>query len=499
MKNTGNTCNILIVDDIQENLSALERQLRKPGRKFLRACSGPEALEILKNHDISLIIMDIKMPGMDGWETAGHIKKDKNLEDIPILFITAEYIANEFIQCGFKIGAVDYITKPFEPFLLKCKVDVFLRLSMQQKAIEESRKRYQALFEQSNDSIIVHDTKGTIVEVNSRTLEFMGYDREEMCGMNILMLKPEWARSFVDDGLPRVLESGSSRFETIVMNKNGTIIEVEISASLLDREKGYIQAIARDITERKHVEKALLRAKEIAEEANKDKSQFLTNINHEIRTPMNGIVGVLGLLADTDLNEEQREYLGLLQESTQSMLKLINDLFRFAKVDSGNMLSLKTTMSLTQVLKTCHDNLLHQAEKKGLELLWGAAPKLPDRLFGDPEIIRQIIFILVGNAVKFTEKGRIIFHVKEKDRDKNSVLLHFYVKDSGVGIPEDKLDAIFNKFVQADGSNTRKFGGLGLGLSICRQLVKLTDGNLWAESEEGKGSTFHFTARFGLE
>lgn len=163
------------------------------------------------------------------------------------------------------------------------------------------------------------------------------------------------------------------------------------------------------------------------------------------------------------------------------------------------MLSLKTTMSLTQVLKTCYDNLSNQADKKGLELVWGSDRKLPDRLFGDPEIIRQIIITLVGNAVKFTENGRIIFQVKEKERDRSSILLHFSVKDSGVGIPEDKMDVIFNKFVQADGSYTRKFGGLGLGLSICSQLVKMIDGDLWAESEEGKGSTFHFTARFGLE
>lgn len=501
MNNTSpdNMCNILIVDDIKENLSTLERQLRKPGRKFIRASSGSEALEILENHDISLIIMDIKMPGMDGWETTANIKKNKDLGDVPVLFISAEYISDEFIQRGFSIGAVDYITKPFEPFLLQCKVDVFLRLSLQQKALDENRKKYRDLFEQSNDAIIIHDIEGIILDVNSRTVEMTGYDREELCRMNMLMLKPEWARSFAKEETPRILEKGHSRFETVIMNKNGTIIDIETSASLLDKEKGLIQAMARDITERKQAEKSLIEAKEIAEEANKAKSEFLTNMNHEIRTPMNGIVGMLALLADSNLNEEQREYLKLLQESTQSMLKLVNDLFRFAKMDSGNMVLSKTIMSLYQVLRACYDNLSPQAEKKGLELLWKPDMKLPDRLFGDPEIIRQIIVILVGNAVKFTEKGRIIFLVEEKERDNNSIILHFSITDSGVGIPRDKIDVIFRRFVQADGSHTRKFGGMGLGLSICKQLVKMTDGDLWAESEEGKGSTFHFTARFGLE
>ena len=165
---TSRIYNILIVDDIEENLSSLERQLRKPGRRFIRASSGIEAMEKLENEEVCLIIMDIKMPNMNGFETARQIKLKDNLSDIPILFITAVYLTDDFIMHGYGLGAVDYITKPVEPYLLKSKVDVFLRLHQQKRDLEEKEKKYRTLFEQSNDAVIIHNGKGQILDVNRR-------------------------------------------------------------------------------------------------------------------------------------------------------------------------------------------------------------------------------------------------------------------------------------------------------------------------------------------
>ncbi|NLA74610.1 MAG: PAS domain S-box protein [Deltaproteobacteria bacterium] len=490
---------ILIVDDINENLSALERQLKKPDRIFIKSASGKEALTILAHEDISLIILDIKMPDMDGWEVAKRMKASNHLKNIPILFITAEYLSDEFIQKGFEIGAVDYITKPIEPFLLQSKVDVFIRLYAQQLELEEKEKRYIALFNQANDPILVHDREGNIQDANRRAIELTGYSHDELIQMNVLDLKPKWLAFFEDKGLPLILEKGSACFETEMMSKNGTIIETEISANIVNYPKeGIIQSVVRDITERKRTEQALIIAKEMAEEANRVKSEFLANMNHEIRTPMNGIVGILSLLADTPLNDEQREYLALLQESTGGLLRLVNDLFRFSKIESGSLVIEKSLMSLQQVISTCIGYYMPQAKAKGLDLAWEADSSIPERLIGDPEIIRQIILNLVGNAIKFTGRGSVHLKVAVENIKGKDVILHFKVEDTGIGIPESKMNIIFREFTQADGSSTRKYGGTGIGLSICSQLVKMLDGELWAQSNEGKGSSFRFTARLQI-
>jgi PAS domain S-box-containing protein len=496
---TNRKFKILIVDDINENLSALERQLKKPDRVFIKSTSGEEALRILDQEEISLIILDIKMPDMDGWEVAGRMKSSERLKNIPILFITAEYISDEFIQKGFEMGAVDYITKPIEPFLVQCKVDVFLKLYRQQLELEEKEKRYIDLFNKANDPILFHDKEGKIIDVNRRSVELTGYSRDELLRMNILDLKPGWKTAFEENGLPVLLEKGSASFETEIMKKNGTIIEVEISANMVNYpQEGAIQALARDITERKRTEQALTIAKEMAEEANRVKSEFLANMNHEIRTPMNGIVGILGLLADTNLDAEQREYLALLQESTGGLLRLVNDLFRFSKIESGNMIIEKALMSLKQVISACIDFYRPQATAKALKLTWEADSNIPQRLEGDPEIIRQIILNLVGNAIKFTGKGSVHLSAGVESLKEKDVIVHFRIEDTGIGIPEDKMTIIFRDFTQADGSSTRKYGGTGIGLSICSQLVKMLEGELWAESTEGKGSIFHFTARLKI-
>ncbi len=496
---TSRIYNILIVDDIEENLSSLERQLRKPGRRFIRASSGIEAMEKLENEEVCLIIMDIKMPNMNGFETARQIKLKDNLSDIPILFITAVYLTDDFIMHGYGVGAVDYITKPVEPYLLKSKVDVFLRLHQQKRDLEEKEKKYRTLFEQSNDAVIIHNGKGQILDVNRRAEELLGYNRDQLCRMDLSMIKPDWARGMVKSDLEQVIDNGHVRLETVFIRENGAIIDAEISSSLIEIENKVIQCIARDITDRKRVEKALLRAKEEAEAASRVKSQFLSNMNHEIRTPVNGIMGMLSLLSDSDLNEEQKEYLDLAQISARTLLKLINDILDFSRMESGQVVPENGRMSLSRVVQSSLSQLMSQAGNKGLTLSLHLDPDVPDFLLGDPGIIRQILLNLVENAIKFTERGQVQFQVEVNERNDNNLLLHFTVTDTGIGVPEGKIDDIFSAFTQADGSITRKHSGAGLGLSICSELVKMMGGRIWADSEEGKGSTFHFTARFGME
>ena len=497
MVNTDNRMyKILIVDDMEENLTLLQDQLNKSDRIFLKATSGKEALDILeKETDISLAILDIQMPGIEGWEVAAKMKANDKLKNIPILFMTAEFLTNEFIEKGFKIGAVDYITKPAKLFLLQCKVDAFLRLHAQQLELEEKEQRYLDLFNHANDTIIIHDYQGNIINANRKASELTGYTYDELMNMNLIALKPESLPNR-DNIFNNIINKGSDTFESELLKKNGTIIEIEVSANLANYHgKGLIQSFIRDITDRKRAERALIAAKEMAEEASRIKSEFLANMNHEIRTPMNGIVGILGLLIDTDLDDEQTEYMNLLQESTEGLLRLVNDLFRFSKLESGGMEVEKVMLDLNRVVSACMDYVSPQVKEKGLEFNGAIDERIPRRIIGDPEIIRQMILNLLGNAIKFTEKGSISLRVKQEQVKEKEILLHFEVEDTGIGIPEDKMKIIFKDFTQGDGSSTRRYGGTGLGLSICSQLVKLLEGEIWAESVEGKGSTFHFTAK----
>ncbi|MCB0192659.1 MAG: response regulator [Anaerolineae bacterium] len=363
---------------------------------------------------------------------------------------------------------------------------------------ELSEKRASLLsqaVENSPSLAMITDSKGCIEYVNPKFTELTGYNVAEVTGKNAAELGNQSHES--EQEMWRTLaEGGVWRGMFLNKKKNGEPYwELASIASIKDSHGQIIHYIkvSEDITDRKAMEDALRQAKEAAEAASQAKSEFLANMSHEIRTPMNGVIGMTELALSTHLTSEQRDYLTTVQSSAEALLSLLNDILDLSKIEAGRLKLERIGFNLWETVEKTVDLLVPRALEKQLELILNIDPDVPLGAEGDPLRIRQVLVNLIGNAIKFTDQGEIVVRVQKHTENGQTVILQCSVTDTGVGIPANKLEPIFESFSQADNSITRQFGGTGLGLTISKQLVQMMGGDIWVESQVGQGSTFYFT------
>ena len=491
-------------------------------------------------------LLGVDRDALIGYAFSKHVAK----EDVPVFLEHVRKCAVERIEaaCEIRLALAGDAAKTVElqslPIADPAQAGTFCKTAMvdvtqrkrdeeaarrSEDALRDNEARHRAILETTVDGILTIDDRGIIESVNPAMVRLFGFTAAEMIGSNVKMLMPSPDRERHDSYLGNYLRTGERKIigigrEVIGRRKDGATFPMDLSISeVIIGGRRMFTGLVHDVTERKRAEEALRRsqeeleirvrqrtaelaraneelsqAKQSAEAASCAKSLFLANMSHEIRTPMNAIIGMTELLLDTQLASRQRDFLKIVAESGEALLRLINDILDFSKIEAGKIVLDRGNFDLDEHLGDTMRALAIRAHGKGLELACRIRPETPTFLCGDAARLRQIVVNLVGNAVKFTEAGEVVLEVWPETAGGEEIELHFAVRDTGIGVPAEKQKVIFETFEQADSTPSRRFGGTGLGLAISSRLVELMGGRIWVESEVGRGSTFHFTARFSL-
>lgn len=514
--------NILLVDDHPEGLTALEAVLQRPQYNLIKAHSGEEALGKILAYEFAVILMDVQMPGMDGFETVSLIKQREKSRDIPVIFITAINKETAYIHKGYESGAVDYIFKPFEPIVLSAKVGVLVDLYTKTRLLREQNERlhqsevrerarqlatlqlesfnrYRHLADAIPQIIWKFHPSGTLEYCNRLWCEYSGLTLEQSSGMG-------WQSVVHPDDLPELLvKCDEARSHGLTLETELRLLRQSdnsyrwhmfrgVPEFQMTGEVGSWIVTNTDIEDRKIIERDLIRAKEESLAASEAKSAFLANMSHEIRTPLGIVLGFAELLADPTMPiEERRNCLGTVKKNGELLSRLIGDVLDLSKVEAGHLQIETTQVSLPDFLGMAMQSFRHQASDKGILLSMKLDTPIPVTIESDPMRLRQILFNIVGNAIKFTHAGKVEVNVRLEGE-----LLRITVSDEGVGITPAQAMKLFQPFIQADNSTTRKFGGTGLGLSLARKLARKMGGDVvLGESAPNRGSTFEITVGTG--
>lgn len=495
---------ILVVDDTESNIDILVELLGD--YDVAVATDGVSALEIVNEQEIDLVLLDIAMPDMDGYEVCRHIRQDHSSAELPVIFITAA-TDEKSIEAAFEAGGNDYITKPFKPSELLARIRRELtlkdlirnledRVRERTLQIEHERKLVTTIVDTANSIIAVIEPDGTMSRINRYGEEFTGYSQNEICAEPYFWAKflPSEKRKLVTEIIAKARQGEVvNHFQNSWISKNGEKRTFEWSNTLVRHSDGsmnYLFTIGIDVTERKKMEDALIEAKEAAEAASKAKQEFLANMSHELRTPLNAIIGFSQILnMRHEIPENYRSQINKILISGKNMLMLVNTLLDFSKIEDGKMDFNPQHFSLFALFDEIHVLFENQLKRKGLTLDFLTPEKAPT-IFADHQLIKQVLVNFISNAIKFSQNGGKIT-VKYHD---DECRVFFAVVDNGVGIPQEEISTIFEPFVQGQSSKNIAIKGTGLGLSLSKKIIEdIHHGTIRCESRVGEGTTFSFS------
>lgn len=495
---------ILYVEDIQVEAEIALREIKKAGIQVscLIVETKDSFISALNEFNPDVIISDYSMPCFDGMQALKiSLERDPFL---PFIMITGPTNEDTAVAC-MKAGATDYLIKGHIsrlPFAIKEAIESKKSLKEKETVIsqlKESEERYRSVFYNNHSVMLMIDpVTSAIVDANPAACSFYGWSHEQLKTMKITDINI----------LPH--EEITKKMNTVIDNKafhyyfrhrlaSGEIRDVEVNCSAITfGKRAILFSIVNDVTDRKKAEEALIAAKEEAEAANEAKSRFVANISHELRTPMNGIMGFSGLLASTALDGEQAEYNEMIKISSAHLLEVINDILDFSRIEAKKLRLDNAPFDLTATINDCIKIVEKQAHKKGLQIYSMFASEVNYKVSGDHLRVKQILLNLLSNAIKFTLNGKITVILDQAQKNDNKVLISISVVDSGIGIPAERIEETFHMFHQLENSDTRRFGGSGLGLSIVKGIVELMEGEISVTSEVGKGSCFKVLLPFEM-